>query len=122
MIETGLMIIVMALVSFFIFELGELLYTYSVMANAANEGVRFAIVQSGGGDANGTTKAKVKNFATTSMHEVSAITVTVSAPDGSYAPPNRVRVTVSYVYVPYLPKFMDAPTMTAYAEGRMVAP
>jgi Flp pilus assembly protein TadG len=122
MIETGLMIIVMALVSFFIFELGELLYTYSVMANAANEGVRFAIVQSGGGDANGTTKAKVKNFATTSMHDVSAITVTVSAPDGSYAPPNRVRVTVSYVYVPYLPKFMDAPTMTAYAEGRMVAP
>ena len=122
MIETGLMIIIMAMVSFFIFELGELLYTYSVMANAANEGVRYAIVQSGAGDANGTTKARVKNFATTSMHDVSAITVTVSAPDGSYTPPNRVRVTLSYVYVPYLPKFMNSPTMTTYAEGRMVAP
>jgi Flp pilus assembly protein TadG len=120
MIETGLMIIVMATVSFFIFELGGLLYTYSVMANAANEGVRYAIVRSGAGDADGTTKARVKNFATTSMHDVSAMSVSVSAPDGSYTPPNRVRVTVSYVYVPYLPKFMNAPTMTAYAEGRMV--
>jgi Flp pilus assembly protein TadG len=115
------MIIVIFTVFFFVFELGELMYTYSVLADAANEGVRYAIVHSGAGDADGTTKARVKAFATTSMHDVSAISISVSAPDTTYTPPNRVRVTVSYVYIPYLPKFITAPTMTTYAEGRMVA-
>jgi hypothetical protein len=30
-------------------------------------------------------------------------------------------VTVTYTYIPFLPKFITAPTMHAYAEGRMVA-
>ena len=41
-------------------------------------------------------------------------------PDGSAAPPNRVRVAVTYVYIPNLPSFISAPTMHTYAEGRMV--
>jgi len=120
LIETGLMMIVFFTVVFFVFEMGLLMYTYSVMADAANEGVRFAIVRSGAGVADGTTVARVKAFATTSMHDVSAISVSVSAPDTTYTPPNRVRVTVTYAYIPYLPKFIAAPTMHAYAEGRMV--
>jgi Flp pilus assembly protein TadG len=118
LLETAMMIPVMIMVVFFLFELGELMYTYSVLADAANEGVRYAIVHSGG-DPTGTV-AEVKAFATTSMHDVSAISVSVTSPDGSYAPPNRVRVTVTYVYIPYLPNFITAPTMTTYAEGRMV--
>jgi len=118
-LETALMIIVIFMVVFFVFELGWLMYTYSVLADAANEGVRYAIVHSGG-DPSGT-QAKVKAFATTSMHDVSAISVSVTSPDGTYAPPNRVRVTVTYIYIPFLPKFITAPTMHAYAEGRMVA-
>src|SRR5207245_7319220 len=120
LLETVLMIIVIFMVVFFCFEMGLLMYTYSVMADAANEGVRYAIVHSGAGDSDGTTVAKVKAFATTSMHDVSAISVSVSAPDATYTPPNRVRVTVTYAYIPYLPKFIAAPTMHAYAEGRMV--
>ncbi len=119
LLETALMIIVIFMVVFFVFELGWLMYTYSVLADAANEGVRYAIVHSGG-DPSGT-QAKVKAFATTSMHDVSAISVSVTSPDGTYAPPNRVRVTVTYIYIPFLPKFITAPTMHAYAEGRMVA-
>jgi Flp pilus assembly protein TadG len=119
LVETALMLIVIFTVVFFVFELSWLMYTYSVLADAANEGVRYAIVHSGG-DPTGT-QAKVKAFATTSMHNVSAITVTVTGPDGSYTPPNRVRVTVSYPYIPFLPKFIWAPTMHSYAEGRMVA-
>jgi Flp pilus assembly protein TadG len=101
---------------FWIFELGQLMYTYSVLADAANEGVRYSIVHSGG-DVSGT-QSRVTIFARTSMHNVSAMTTSVTFPDGSAAPPNRVRVSVTYTYIPYLGSF--APTTKAYAEGRMV--
>jgi len=113
-----MMITIIFGVVFWMFELGWLMYTYSVMANAANEGVRYSIVHSGG-DAAGT-EATVKNFATASLHDVTAITTSITFPDGSAAPPNRVRVAVTYVYIPYLPRFISAPTMRTYAEGRMV--
>jgi hypothetical protein len=54
------------------------------------------------------------------MHDITKITVTVNDPDGSYNPPNRVSVQVSYTYVPSLKVFTTPPTLTAYAEGRMV--
>ena len=63
-----MMIVVIFTVVFWIFELGWVMYTYAVMADAANEGVRYAVVHSGG-DAAGT-KAKVKTFAQTSLHDV----------------------------------------------------
>ena len=121
LVETALMILVIFMVVFWIFELGWLMYTYSVMANAANEGVRYAIVRSGG-DPTGT-QTVVKNFATTSLHDVSAMSVSVTFPDaGSTVPPSRVQVTVTYTYVPALSQFMTSPpTMHSYAEGRMVA-
>jgi Flp pilus assembly protein TadG len=118
LLETAIMIPVIFVVVFWTFELGWLMYTYSVLANAANEGVRHAMVHSGG-DAGGT-QALVKNFASTSLHDVSAISVAVAFPDGSAAPPNRVQVTVTYTYIPFLQVFAIAPTMRTYAEGRMV--
>src|SRR5438309_7809258 len=107
LIESLLMLVVIITVVLWVFELGWLMYTYSVLADAANEGVRYAIVHSGAGDADGTTKARVKAFATTSMHSVSDTnpSIAVTAPDGNYTPPNRVRVTVTYIYIPFLPKF-----------------
>jgi len=114
------MIVVIFTVVFWIFELAGLIYTYAVLADAANEGVRYAIVHSGGDSAG--TSARVATFAGLSMHDVSAITTTVSFPDGSATPPNRVRVTVSYTYVPYLSwVFKTNPAMHAYSEGRMVS-
>ncbi len=83
LVETALMMWVIITVVFFVFELGWLMYTYSVLADAANEGVRYAIVHSGGD--------------------------------------NRVRVSVTYTYIPALPQFITAPTMHSFAEGRMVA-
>jgi Flp pilus assembly protein TadG len=119
LIETALMIVVIITVVFSVFELSWLMYTYSVLADAANEGVRYAIVHSGADPAG--TQAKVKAFASTSMHDVSAISVSVTPPDGTYTPPNRVRVSVTYAYIPFLPQFITAPTMHSFAEGRMVA-
>ena len=120
LLETALMIVVIFLVSFWVFELGWVMYTYTVLADAANEGVRYAIVHSGGDVAN--TKARVKTFAQASLHNVSAIDPSVTFPDGSATPPNRVRVTVTYTFVPWLKGFISTPTMTTFAEGRMIVP
>jgi Flp pilus assembly protein TadG len=116
LLETAVMIIVIFTVVFWIFEVAWLMYTYTVMADAANEGVRYAIVHSG--DSAGTTTV-VKNFAKTSLHDTSAISVSVAFPAGS-TPPNPVQVSVSYTYVPWLKGFISTPTMTAYAKGMMV--
>ena len=119
LVEMALVIVVIFTVVLWIFELSWLMYTYSVLADAANEGVRYAIVHSGADPAG--TQAKVKAFASTSMHDVSAISVSVTPPDGTYTPPNRVRVSVTYTYIPFLPRFITAPTIHSFAEGRMVA-
>jgi Flp pilus assembly protein TadG len=119
LLETALMIVVIFNVVFWIFEVGWLTYTHSVMADAANEGVRYAIVHSGG-DRVGT-QAKALAFAQTSLHDTKAITVSVSFPNGSASPPNPVQVTVTYTYVRWLSAFINTPTMTAYAKGSMVA-
>lgn len=115
-----MMIVVIFTVVFWVFELGWLMYTYSVMADAANEGVRYAVVHSGG-DSSGA-QTRVATFAATSLHDVSALSTTVTFPDGNASPPNRVRVTVSYTYVPWLKGFINTPTMSTYAEGRMIVP
>jgi len=118
LLETAMMIVVIFAIVFWIFELGWLMYTYTVMADAANEGVRYAMVHSGG-DAAGT-QARVATFARTSLHDVSAISTSVTFPDGNAAPPARVRVAVTYTYVPWLRQFITTPTMKTYAEGRMI--
>src|SRR6266567_9140562 len=89
LIESLLMLVVIITVVLWVFELGWLMYTYSVLADAANEGVRYAIVHSGGDPAG--TQAKVKTFAAASMHDVNAISTSVTFPDNSSAPPNRVQ-------------------------------
>jgi Flp pilus assembly protein TadG len=118
LLETAMMMVIIFTVVFWIFELGWLMYTYSVMANAANEGVRYAIVHSGG-DPSGAA-ARAKTFAATSLHDVSAISVVVNDPDGDYVPPHKVSVTVTYTYVPWLSGFITTPTMTTYSEGTMI--
>ena len=118
LLETALMIVVIFTVLFWIFEVCWLVYTYTVLANAANEGVRYAIVHSGG-DSTGT-QTRVSDFAQASMHNMTALSTVVSFPDGDAKPPHRVRVTVTYTYVPALSQFITSPTMSAYAEGAMV--
>lgn len=117
LLETAMMIVVIFTVVFWVFELGWMMYTYTVMADAANEGVRYAIVRSG--DNTTTVQDWVKTFAHTSLHDTSSISVAVSYPDGT-APPNKVTVTIHYTYVPWLQGYISTPTMTTYAEGRML--
>src|SRR6266852_3507516 len=119
LLETAMMMIVIFTLVFWVIELGYFTYTYSILADAANEGVRHSIVTSGGDVAG--TKTVVANYVATSPQNVSSsISTSVTFPDGGAAPPNRVRVAVTYTYVPFLSSFVSTTTMKTYAEGRMV--
>ena len=120
-IETALMMVVILTVLFSVFEICELMYVYTVMADAAQEGARFAVVHSGVVANDPNVIAHVQRFAKMSMHDVSAMAVTVELPDTTNAPPHRVRVKVAYSYVPYLHTLMpNPPSIHTYAEGRMI--
>src|SRR5258708_12704569 len=101
------MIVIIFTVMMWVFEIGQLMYTYTVLADAANEGLRYAIVHPTN-IVSGTT-ARVTSFAKTSMHNISAISVTVNDPDGSYDPPNTLTLTVSSPHLPTLNLFFTPP-------------
>lgn len=136
-VEFALTIVFVMVVLFGAIELTLMIYTYNVLADAAKEGVRYAIVHGtgmgaascsgpgGGGitctDATGANiQTVVGNYTRLSFHNSAAMVVTPTYPDSSSAAPSRVRVTVTYVYQPFL--LLGWPTMTvnAAAEGRIV--
>ncbi len=133
LIEFALSVWTLFLLTFLIFEFCMTIYTYSVLGDAAREGVRYAIVHgtdssscsgpsSGCGDTTGSNvRAVVTGYAGVSFHNVTGMTVTPSWPDGASTPTSRVKVTISYPYVAYLtlPGF-TSPTMQITAEGRIV--
>ncbi len=123
-----------------IVELILFLYTYNVLAGAAKEGVRYAIVHG----SNMTTSVGptcppcpsidgdpgtgvVKTYAQASLHDTSAMTVTVDYnPNGQNGgsacntKPCLVRVTVNYTYQPFFGFGWPTIPVTAVAEGRVV--
>lgn len=118
MIELSVTLMFFFTVIFGTMELCSAAYSYTVLADAVNEGVHYAILNSG--DQPGAVQT-VKTYATETLHDVSAINVSVTYPDGDNTPPNRVAVAVSYQYLPYVGWIIpNPPTMHAYAEGRMV--
>ena len=118
MVEHAASMLCLLMLIFGSMELCSATYTYTVLADAANEGVHYAIFNSS--DQTGAVNT-VKAYAANTMHDVSNMSVSVNYPDGVSTPPSRVAVSVSYPYVPYLGLFMNnPPTMHAYAEGRMV--
>ncbi len=133
LLEFSLSVWTLFLVTFLIFEFCMSVYTYSVLGDAAREGIRYAVVHgtdngscsgpsSGCGDASGSNiTAVVNSYATVSFHDLGGMTVTPSWPDGTSTPSSRVVITITYPYIPYLqvPGF-DAPTMKITAEGRVV--
>ena len=133
LIEFSLSVWTLFLVTFLIFEFCMTIYTYGVLNNAAREGVRYAMLHgtdssscsgpsAGCGDTSGANvKAVVNSFASLSLHDLRAMTVTPSWPDGKSTPASRVVVTISYSYVPYLQlPGVVVPQMRARAEGRIV--
>ena len=136
-VEFALTIVFTMVVIFGAIEMTLMIYTYNILADAAKEGVRYAIVHGtgmgasncsgpgGGGvtctDSTGTNiQSAVNNYTRLSFHDNTAMVVTPSFPDSSSVAPSRVRVTVSYVYQPFLHLGWATMTVNAAAEGRIV--
>src|SRR5262245_26740464 len=123
-------------------EIIVLMYTYTVLADGAKEGVRYAIVHGCGlnyvdpvtmenrcsgtctpacTDSTGTKVGDYvkNNYLVASLHDKSAMTVSVTYPDSSSLPTKRVRVTVSYPYQPFFGLGWPTVTVRAAAEGRI---
>jgi Flp pilus assembly protein TadG len=131
-VETALSLLLVIPMVFWLFEMCMLTYTYSVLGDAARQGVRYAIVH-GTGSANcsgpstgcaDTSGANVTSVVQTaaaySFHDLSQMTVQVSYPDDSSAPPSRVNVTINYTYVPYIKLPGIADSVQLSAQGRIL--
>ena len=133
-VEFALTVVFLMFLIVVIIEMSMLLYTYSVVADAAKEGVRYAVVHgnhnsspAGPGSSAAIDGAVgtgvVKTYAQFSFHDTSTMTVTVTYPDTANPPanqsPNRVQVKVSYPYQPFFG--LGWPTVNVYAnaEGRI---
>lgn len=131
-VETALSLLLVIPMVFWLFEMCMLTYTYSVLGDAARQGVRYAIVHgtnssncsgpsSGCADASGANvTAVVQSAAAYSFHDLSQMTVQVTYPDGSSAPPSRVNVTIDYSYVPYLQLPGIVHSVQFSAQGRIL--
>jgi Flp pilus assembly protein TadG len=116
--EHSIAVLCFLAVIFGMMELCSAGYTYTVLADAANEGARYAMFNSA--DQTGAINT-TKQYAAASLHKVSSINVSVTYPDGTTTAPARVAVNVNYSYVPYLGAFMtNPPAMHAFAEARIV--
>jgi Flp pilus assembly protein TadG len=119
--DRGSSLIEFALISFMfvivltgVVEMGRMVLVYTTIANAAREGARYAIVHgadqtasaSGPGDpcTCPDVKTVVKNFASAGLLNTSALTITVSYPNGNTAG-SAVTVKVAYTYDPFVNYF-----------------
>ena len=124
---------------FWAFEMLMMLYTYTVIADAAKEGVRYAIVHGCGNttcsgtctpacsDTTGANVAStVLTYAQDSLHNTSNISLgngitdrraTLTAPRRRRV---RVQVIIHYPYQPYFSLGWRPPTINAAAEGRIL--
>lgn len=136
-VEFALTIVFVMLLILAAIELTVMIYTYTVLADAAKEGVRYAVVHGtglgtancsgpGGGGISCTDSgaanvtAAVNKYTALSFHDSAAMTVTPTYPDSSSVPPSRVRVTVTYLYQPIFGLGWPTMTVNAAAEGRIV--
>jgi Flp pilus assembly protein TadG len=126
------LMVVMSLM-FWLFELSMFTYTCSVLNSATREGVRYATLHGtdssvcSGPDTGCTDQAPYSNVqavvtsaASASLHNLSAMTVTVAYSNSTAGVGNPVTVKVAYTYVPYvtLPGLHDA--VTFVSQGQIV--
>ena len=116
-----------------LFEGAMLVYSYSVINNAAREGVRYAIVHGSdstncSGPSSGCTDTSaanvvdvVKQYAALTFHDTSGMTVTVDYPDATQADPlSLVTVTVDYTYIPISNLVSLSSNLSVTSQGRIV--
>ena len=131
--DRGSSLIEFALISFMfvmvlagVVEMGRMVLVYNTIANAAREGTRYAIVHgadqtvSPSGPGNVTAvQTVVKNFASAGLIDTTALTITVSYPNGNNTAGSPVTVKVLYTYDPFVRFFssMLNTTLGSTSEG-----
>jgi Flp pilus assembly protein TadG len=138
-VEFALTVVFLMLLIVGFVELIMMLHTYNVVADAAKEGVRYAIVH-GAANTGGSGPTcpcaaidgaagtgVVKTYAQYSLHDTTAMTVTVSYnPGGNNGAkacnlsPCLVRVAVSYPYQPFFGLGWPIVNVNAAAQGRII--
>src|SRR5262249_2363948 len=127
-VEFLLSIISLMIVIMWILQFMLLIYTYVVLAGAAKEGVRYAVVH---GANNGSPSSPPDTTNVVTLTKIFARfdgtncaagspCITVSYPDGSNALNNRVQVTISYPFVSLFNFGWTPPTVNAAAQGRII--
>jgi hypothetical protein len=146
-VEFALVVVFIMTMVLGMIELISLVHTYNVLADAAKEGVRYAIVHgsrnsipvvppcpctdidgpaapSGTAPGYGSGYGVIKTYAQYSLHNLSGITITVNYPDtGSGVAnqaPDRVQISVAYPYHPFFNLGWPTLTVNAAAEGRIM--
>lgn len=131
-VETALALSVGIPLCLYGFEVCMFTYTDGVLADAAKQGVHYAI--SHGSDSSNCSgpstgcadssaqnvKTVVQNAAAISFHNMTNLAVTVTYSSGSCAPGSPVIVKVKYTYVPYLNFPGLAQQLNATSEGIIV--
>jgi Flp pilus assembly protein TadG len=116
-----------------VIEISMAVYAMSVLANAAREGTRYAIVHGARngscsgpntpacGDATGANvQAVVADYARFTLHDTSAMTVSVSWPDGNIDQGSLVQVDVTYAYSPWIKLPWTSPTLKASSQAHIL--
>ena len=146
LVEFAFVLVFWVIMVIAIMEMLLFMHTYNVLADAAKEGVRYAIVHgtnnsvpcgpatcvdvtgpaapSGTVPGYGSTYGVVKSFAQYALHDTTNMTVAINYPGGDATPanktPNRVQVTVSYPYEWFFGLGWSTVTLNAAAEGRIM--
>lgn len=132
LLETVLGISMVFLLVYAIVEFSMMAYTYSVYADAARAGVRYAVVHgsdntncsgpsSGCTDSTGSNvSAVVSSSASNLTSAATAVVISVTYPDSAATPGSRVQVTVTYTYKPLFKLAGVNPGFTTTSIGRIV--
>jgi Flp pilus assembly protein TadG len=137
-VEFALTITVLVFLLVGMLELTMFVYTYSVLADAAKEGVRYAIVHGASvsgltsGDASstpwpacttaatGSLLSTVQTYAAASLHSTSSMNIYACYPDGSNKPGSVVQVSVNYLYQPLFGLGWPKVNVSANSAGRIM--
>ena len=130
LVEFSLTAFMTAIAMLFVVEVGRMLLVYAVIANAAREGVRYAIVHgssrstgSAQSDASGPSAnpaqvvTVIDNFAGTGPLATSRLVVSVTYPGSSNAPGQTVNVSVIYPYDPFVTYFPATLRLGSVSQG-----
>jgi Flp pilus assembly protein TadG len=130
LVEFSLTAFLIAITMLFVLEIGRMLLVYAVIADAAREGVRYAIVH---GSSRSTGSAQtdacgpsanpaqvvqvVDDFAGTGPLTTSRLVISVTYPGSSNAPGQTVNVSVIYPYDPLVTYFPATLRLGSVSQG-----